>query len=193
MIARFSVGLMLAAVLSFATAAPVTLDFESLPDQLVVGNEYAGLGLSMVHGALSLTAGFSLNEVDFPPHSGVVALGNELTSSPLELLFSTPTNGLSAWFTYSAPLSIMSYAIDGTTLLGTVSSLSSSNFGRSELIDFGFSNVGRVVIQSADYYILDDLRFDSHAAPEPTSLGLVAFALAAAGMTASRSRRPSAG
>jgi len=180
MLKRLSLWLLSAAISSAACAAPVTLDFESLPDLRSVTTEYAALGLT-VQGGFSLTAGFSLNEVDFPPHSGQKVLGNETNSNPLALMFATPTDALSAWFTHGAALSITSYAADGS-LLGTVVSASNSNFRRSELIDFGYANASQVLISSTDYYVLDDLSFDSHAAPEPAGTALVALALAAAAL-----------
>lgn len=189
MLVRLSFGLALAAAVANAAAAPVLLDFESLPDGPLGGSEFVAQGVATVQGALALSAGFSLNEFDFPPHSGGMALGNAAPAGAVELLFSEPIGELSAWFTYSAPLSISSYAADGT-LMGTVLSLFGSNVGASERIDFGFMNVARVVIASAGDYILDDLQFSgvTSGVPEPSSAALGALALAAAAWTARRSR-----
>lgn len=167
-------------------AAPVTLDFEALPDSTVLSNEYAGLGLTL-NSALSLTAGFSLNEFDYPPHSGAVAIGNLLTGTPLELVFDAPSTGLSAWFTYGGALTVSSFAFDGT-LLGSVTSLLASNLGSSEFIDFAPGAASRVLIQSSGDYIVDDLTFERSAGnvPEPASFSLVGLALLAAGSVSRR-------
>src|SRR5207249_704339 len=70
-----------------ARAAPI--DFENLPDSQLVQDFYQARGL-IFENAISLTAGFSLNEIDFPPHSGSIAIGDN--AAPLALNFQQPTS-----------------------------------------------------------------------------------------------------
>jgi hypothetical protein len=48
--------------------AAIVLDFEGPPDATILSNQYAGFSFS---NAQILTASASLNEFEFPPHSGV--------------------------------------------------------------------------------------------------------------------------
>ena len=49
-------------------AASITLDFEGLPDSTILTTQYPGITFT---NAIILTAGISLNEFEFPPHSGM--------------------------------------------------------------------------------------------------------------------------
>jgi hypothetical protein len=51
-----------------ASAGSITLDFEGFPDSTILSTQYSGLTFT---NAIILTAGISLNEFEFPPHSGV--------------------------------------------------------------------------------------------------------------------------
>jgi hypothetical protein len=111
-----------AAFFLMASPAKATLiDFEGFPDRTVVTNQYPGLVFS---NAIILTAGVSLNEFAFPPHSGVNVLVDD--GGPISITFSSPVSSFSAYFTYSVPITADAFAA-GNVLLGHVSSMFSNN------------------------------------------------------------------
>src|ERR1700722_13497991 len=83
------------AFLAASPAKATLIDFEGLPDSTVVTNQYAGLLFS---NAVILTAGFSLNEFEFPPHSGVNVLSDN--GGPISITFDGPVLSFSGFFTY---------------------------------------------------------------------------------------------
>ena len=162
-------------------ADSVTLDFENLSDSTSVGSTYASSGVNFTN-ALVLTAGFSLDEIDFPPHSGtnvVVDDGGSIT-----LTFLTPVSSLSGFFTYAVPLTLEGFG-SSNQLLVTASSLLSANFVSSgntpnELIQLNFpGGIDSVTITGdpgGSSFALDDLTFTTVPAstvPEPGSVSLL--------------------
>lgn len=161
-------------ILSSVTASATLLDFESLTDLDPVTNQYSLQGIEF-DNAIALTSGFSLNEFDFPPHSGTVAIGDD-GITPLQIRFLQPSKDISGWFTYGAQLTISAYdSLDG--LLGIVNSLGSSNLGSSTLINIGLNNVSRLsfVNSTVGSFIIDDLNFTKIETipPAPPPLGSV--------------------
>jgi hypothetical protein len=53
---------------TLANAGLISVDFEGLADSTSLTNQYAGL---LFTNASVVTAGLSLNEIEFPPRSGV--------------------------------------------------------------------------------------------------------------------------
>jgi len=147
------------------------IDFENMPDLTSVGDYYASYGLHF-QNAISLTAGFSLNEIDYPPSSGLVAIGDDF--APIEIVFDSPSANISAYFTYGSQLTFTAYDSSGT-LLGQYLHASLSNLGSTELIPLNFTNVNKLVIagQWDGSYIMDDLSFAP--IPEPASVILLAI------------------
>src|ERR1035437_10469801 len=87
-------------------AGPITIDFEGLPDSTILTNQYPGVTFS---NAVILTAGISLDEFEFPPHSGTnVASDN---GGPMTIMFGSPVTSLSGYFTYAEPLSLAGFDI----------------------------------------------------------------------------------
>lgn len=178
-------------------AAPATtLDFESLLDGDVLTEQYAGLGVHVVGGGVALVAGNSLNEIQFPPHSGVTVLADG--AGPLEFRFDTPIDDFAAYFTYLAPLSLNAY--DGS---GAVVASAISNFGANlaadpavpgsagdpgsapnDLLSLAYAaGFTRVVLAGAPdgaSFVLDDVRFSSPVrfVPLPGTLLLAVTGLA---------------
>lgn len=108
-----------------AQADPVVLDFEGFTDSTAVTNQYAGLVFT---NATVLTAGISLNEFEFPPHSGSNVVFDD--GGPMSISFTSPVAGFSGYFTYTVPITIT--ASDASNnLLGSVTSLFSSNLALS--------------------------------------------------------------
>lgn len=153
-----------------------TIDFETLSDSEVVTNQYAGLGVTFSN-AIAYTAGISLNEVDFPPHSGLNVVSDN--GGPMGVTFSAPQANVSAYFTYTVPLTLSFYdALNN--LEGTVNSAFSSNFVSSgnppnEFLSFAWvSGISEVVITgdpSGSSFVMDDLTFTP--VPEPATLFLL--------------------
>jgi VPDSG-CTERM motif len=140
-----------------------TIDFDSLPDSTDVGMFYhATYGVDF-QSAISLTAGFSLNEVDFPPHSGLVAIGDNVAfdGDPMIITFVNPVNTLSAYFAYGSQLTFTAYDSTGT-LIGTYVTPTSSHLSSDELISLSFGNISTLDIagSSANSFIMDDLSFN---------------------------------
>jgi hypothetical protein len=175
-----------AAALASANASAVSIDFETLADGAVVTNQFAGVTFS---NATALKSGFSLNEVEFPPHSGSVVVFDD--GGPMTLLFSSPVTQVSAFFTYVAPLTLTAWdAFD--VALGSVLSLFSTNAALSgdpgsapnEFLELAFaSGIAKLTVSGdagGGSFVLDDLSFTptTLSVPEPGTAALTAIALA---------------
>jgi hypothetical protein len=115
---RYSVLLLLAGTLPLPGS--VILNFEGIPDSTILTAQYSGVTFS---NAIILTAGVSLNEFEFPPHSGVnVASDN---TGPMTLTFASTIVSFGGYFTYAEPLTIE--ALDGGAEVASATSLFSNN------------------------------------------------------------------
>jgi hypothetical protein len=153
----------LLANLPLASSA-VSINFESLPDSSDVGTFYqASYGLTF-QSTIALTAGFSLNEFDFPPHSGVMAIGDNVENDgdPMILTFTHSVNSLSAYFVYGSTLTFSAYDKDGL-LLGTYVTPEDTHLGSDQLIELPFSHFQTLNIsgETANSFIMDDLTFSA--------------------------------
>jgi hypothetical protein len=182
------VGLLLAFTQLRAQAG--TINFEDLPDSTIVTTQYPGVSFT---NAIVLSAGISLNEFEFPPHSGTNVISDN--GGPMTLSFSTPVTSFSGYFTYLTPLTVM--AFDGSsTHVGNAASLFNSNLALSgdpgsspnELLQVvyaaGISSVTIIGDPAGGSFVLDDASFQAatSTAPEPTSvfqilIGVTALAL----------------
>lgn len=184
LIAIACIGLLLAPCSAYAT----DINFEGISDSFLIEHMYAAQGVRFAN-AISLTAGFSLNEIDYPPHSGVMVVGD--TGAPMEMSFFSPVSAWSAWFTWSAPLTIDVYSDPYfTNLLGSIIT-TGSNLGFSQQVGLiCLSNLTFQSIQILDSapgsqgMIMDDLSFTPAGTqppiPEPSTLVLLGTACAAA-------------
>jgi hypothetical protein len=170
---------------------PITIDFEGFPDSTILANQYPGLAFI---NAIVLTAGISLNEFEFPPHSGVnVASDN---GGPILILFNTPVLSFGGYFTYVEPLTVVAFD-SAETEVSSAGSLFSSNdalfgdFGSSpnEFLEVDYaSGISSVTITgdpNGGSFVMDDIGFTS-AVPEPSSLLL--FLTAVLGFRVLRTR-----
>jgi hypothetical protein len=86
------------ALMDIGSAEATVISFEGLSDSATLTNQFAGLTFT---NAIILTAGISLNEFDFPPHSGVnvaADLGGAMT-----ITFAAPQQSVGGYFTYVHP------------------------------------------------------------------------------------------
>lgn len=151
-----------------AVAVPLELDFEDLSDLTNADELYSTYGVHF-NNAISLTAGFSLNEIDYPPSSGDVAIGDDL--APIEIIFDSPTDNIYANFTYGSQLTFSAYDAYGA-VIGTYIHSYLENYGSSEKIDLNFTGISLLVISGewTGSFIMDDFGFNStNAVPEPST------------------------
>jgi hypothetical protein len=161
-------------------AGPITIDFEGLPDSTILTNQYPGVTFS---NAVILTAGISLDEFEFPPHSGTnVASDN---GGPMSITFSTPVQSFGGYFTYAELLTVDAFGI-GNTLLASVTPPFANNEALSgvsgsspnEFLQVSSaSGVSRVTITgdlAGGSFALDDATYSTAVStvPEPSSLSL---------------------
>ncbi len=138
-------------------ALAVTIDFETLPDLSPVNDFYSALGVHF-QNSISLTAGFSLNEIDYPPSSGVMAIGDD--NAPIRITFDNPASNIFANFTYGSKLTFTVFDDHGS-LIGSYTNPAFSNLGSTEIISLGFSGVGSLIIAGEvnNSFIMDDFSF----------------------------------
>jgi hypothetical protein len=179
-----SLGVVLAwcLLLSGQLGRAATINFDSLADSIVITNQFAGSG-AVFQNTIVLTAGLGLNEIEFPPHSGTnVAADN---GGPISVTFSTPQTAVSAYLTYTAPITISAFDLSNNSL-GSVSSPSGcpANFTSSgctpnlflELVGIGpISTVTITGNSTGGSFVMDDLTFSSVPEPFSTSLVFVGF------------------
>ena len=191
-----SVLLLLAAALLPASllADITTIDFETFPDSTPIADstpittQFPGLTF---FNTTVITAGISLNEFEFPPHSGSNASFDD--GGPISIAFASPILSFGAYFTYAEPLTLA--AFDATSAqVATAASLFSNNEALSgdtgsspdEFLQVSFaSGISSVTITGdplGGSFTMDDATYTS-AVPEPNSLililtitaGLIAF------------------
>ena len=93
----------LTVLLGINTARAINLDFEGLPDSTPLTTQYGSRGVSFSNATV-ITAGITLNEFEFPPHSGSNIIFDD--AGPITLTFTMPISQFGAYFTYFAPLSL---------------------------------------------------------------------------------------
>ncbi len=178
---KWLLSLALCLLLQPSPGSAGVIDFESLPDSVPLLDQLAAQGVTF-QNAVTLTAGLSLNEADFPPHSGVRAVGDD-GNGPMRLMFAAPIDVFSAYFTYSSGLSFSLFDSLGA-LQNVVATNDMSNLGQSTAITINMIDVARIDIAGGtpESFIMDDLAIDpARGIPEPGTLdlfGLGLFALA---------------
>lgn len=166
-------------------AAPVTIDFESLNDSESLTSQIAGVTFS---NALALSAGISLNELDFPPHSGSNVIVDD--GAAIIIDFATPISAISGFFTYTNGV-VLTWYDAALNLLGSTHSAFDTNLPDigdlgstpNELLSVTFTDdIRRIVIGGAFdgfSFALDDLTYTPKAidpdtgVPEPGTLALL--------------------
>ncbi len=127
-------------------AQNATASFEGLPDGAVTQLS----GLQFTNTAV-VTAGVSLNELDFPPHSGVKVAFD--SGGPITIAFPSPVAAFGAYFNYRTSLTVQAYDAS-SNLLATATSHYSSNLAISgvsgstpnEFLQVSSTNIARVTI-----------------------------------------------
>ncbi len=142
-------------------ATITTIDFEGLPDSTILINQYPGVTFS---NAIVLTAGISLNEFEFPPHSGTnVGADN---GTPVAIAFSSPQSTFSGYFTYTSAITVTAYNA-ANTVVATATSKFNSNPALSgdpgsmpnEFLRVSALGITRITIASSGDFTFDDLSF----------------------------------
>lgn len=170
-----SLCLLLLPCLSSAT----TLNFEDLADQAVVTNQYAAQGVTFSN-ALALKSGLSLNDFDFPPHSGLSVISDN-GNGPLQIFFSTPETLVSLWITYNSGLTVKYFDSVGT-LQGVFAPPGAMNTPTGAQFSIPFSGVSRLdIVPGSGFSVtIDDLSFVAvNAVPEPATASLLSLGMLA--------------
>jgi hypothetical protein len=168
-----------------AAADTVTINFDDLSDSTFVTTQYTGVTFS---NAIVLSAGISLNELDFPPNSGTNVAGD--TGGAISILFSNPISNFSGYFTYVEPLTIQGFN-SSSVLEASAASLFSENdvsggdpgSSPNELIQIisatPFSRVVLTGDPAGGSFTVDDVSYTLAAGvpvssvPEPSTLAFV--------------------
>jgi len=150
-----------------------TLDFESLADFEPVTTQFPSLTFT---NATVLTAGISLNEFEFPPHSGAKVVFDD--SGAIEIVFASPVTRVGGFFTYSVPLTLTAFNASGE-VIGTARSAFTSNLALSgaagsrpnEFIEVVVAEgtISHVEIEGDPFgasFTLDDLTFIDTTPPD---------------------------
>jgi hypothetical protein len=189
------IRILIAPIVFFAFVADIQAgiaSFDNLTDGDLVTNQYPSLTFT---NTIVFSAGISLNEFEFPPHSeSNVASDN---GGPITILFSTPVTSVSGFFTYLVPLNLIGFDASDTAVASATSAFQSNlalsgdpGSSPNELLTLASaSGISRVTLQGdpgGGSFVLDDLSYTpvaSTAAPEPSTgllAGCVLFFVAAA-------------
>jgi len=156
--------------------AVTLLTFEGFPDSTVLTNQYPG---ETFGNAIILTAGITLNEFEFPPHSGVnVASDN---GGPMTISFTSPIQSFSGYFTYSEPLTVRAFNAANTQVAAATSQFSDNEAlsgiagsNPNELIQVtsagGIASITIAGDPAGESFALDDATITGLAGPPATSL-----------------------
>lgn len=168
----------------------IPIDFESLKGSIhaPITDQFAASHGVIFGNAVILQSMVTLNEMVFPPHSGVAVAGVLDDAQPMVLTFLTPHSSISGWVSYDAPLTITAFDPAGHLLSTSNSVLGSAVASNEFFLITGIGPIGSIRIaqnafNSGSSFTLDDLT----AAPEPASVLLLGSGLAS--LLLRRSRR----
>jgi uncharacterized protein (TIGR03437 family) len=174
--------------------AQTLLNFEGLTDGVAVTTQFAGITFS---NAQVLTAGFSLDQLEYPPHSGA----NVITDSggPITITFTSAISAFSGFFTHSNPITIDAFDI-GNQIVATSSSKNNAGISGTstpnELLSLNGTNIVKVVITgnpAGNSVVADDLSYTNAGPVVPGVTSVVNAASLVAGAVASGSLATIAG
>lgn len=160
--------------------ASTVYDFEGFADNTNLVNQIAGINFS---NATVFTAGVSLNEISFPPKSGLNVVASDLDT--ISLAFNNPVFAVSGYFTFADQIILEAFDINNI-LLGSVQSVAANVLGSWENIAISYSGISLLKITGASQFTVDDLSIAS--APEPSALLLIG----AGGLLGARLKKKSA-
>ena len=177
---RLGVLLIVLVTVPRVAAATSIIDFETLSDGDPVTAQFLGLAFA---NTTALTAGFSLNEFEFPPRSGANVVAD--IGGPMRIDFAQTIIDVFGYFTYTVPITLEAFNVSNTSL-GSISSVFASNIALSgdpgsapnELLGLAFPGISYVTITGdpgGGSFTLDDFTYtpDPTAVPEPGTLCLV--------------------
>ncbi|SBT05662.1 exported hypothetical protein [Candidatus Accumulibacter aalborgensis] len=176
-----------AAALTSASASATTIGFESLADLDPVTTQFSPSGVTFAN-TIALKAGLSLNDGEFPPHSGSVVISDD--GGPMTMLFSTPVTQVGVFFTYALPLTLTAWDVLDH-VVGSLPSAFANNTAASgdpgslpnEWLQLAFaSGIAKLTVEGdalGSSFVLDDLSFTPTGlpAPEPGTSVLMAIGL----------------
>jgi hypothetical protein len=166
-------------------ASTVTLTFDQLTDGTSVAATYPGVNFQ---NATVLTSGISLDEFEFPPHSGTNVVFDD--GGPILVQFAVPITAVSVFVTHVQNVTLSAYDSSGV-FIDAVLSIYYNNLALSgdpgsspnELLTLSDPSISSVVIEGSlggSSFTADDLTFTtSTTVPEVSSLGLSLGGLAA--------------
>jgi hypothetical protein len=198
---NFGALLLLTVAAAGRAQAETTLNFEGFPDSTILTTQYPGLTFN---NAIILTSGISLNEFDFPPHSGVNVVSDN--NGPMTVDFSTPITSFSGYFTYLEPLTIDAFTASDIQVATATSAFSNNlaclagppcpgdpGSSPNEFISLGFAGgISSLTITGDPFgssFTMDDMTYNS-AVPEPSSFPLAIIGVAALFTAYLRKKRP---
>lgn len=173
-----------------ADGTTFTLDLEAFPDSTPLSTQYSSLGITFSEATV-ITAGESLNELDFPPHSGANVAFDD--GSPITLAFSQTASFVGAYFTYLEPLTITAFDASGGLVATATSAFSandvSSGNSPNEFLSVSADGIANLIIAgdlAGGSFTMDDVTF---TVPEPTTLLLLGTGITTLGMLRRRNKR----
>jgi hypothetical protein len=99
------------------------LTFEGFSDRTILTGQYAGMTFN---NTMILIKGISLDEVEFPPHSGYSVAAD--IGGPINITFSSPVLTFNGYFTYSVPLTVQALDSSNNVLASATSRFSNNEF-----------------------------------------------------------------